>query len=58
MARLEDYANRFQYVKLERDDGILQMTLHSDGDTLQWGAGPTANCRRCFIPLAPTLKPK
>ena len=40
MARLEEYADRFQFVKLERHDGILQMTLHSDGDTLQWGAGP------------------
>ena len=48
MARLEEYANRFQFVKLERDDGILQMTLHSDGDTLQWGSGPHTELPEVF----------
>ena len=48
MAKLEDYANRFQFVKLERHDGILQMTLHSDGDTLQWGAGPHSELPEVF----------
>ena len=48
MARLEDYQNRFQYARLEREDGILQMTLHSDGDTLQWGAGPHTELPEVF----------
>ena len=48
MARLEDYQNRFRYVKLEREDGILQMTLHSDGDTLQWGSGPHTELPEVF----------
>ena len=48
MARLEEYANRFQFVKFERDDGILQMTLHSDGDTLQWGSGPHTELPEVF----------
>ena len=48
MARLEDYQDRFQYVKFERDDGILQMTLHSDGDTLQWGSGPHTELPEVF----------
>ena len=48
MARLEDYQNRFQYARLEREDGILQMTLHSDGDTLQWGSGPHTELPEVF----------
>ena len=48
MARLEDYQDRFQYAKFERDAGILQMTLHSDGDTLQWGSGPHTELPEVF----------
>ena len=40
MARLEEYANKYKHVRMERRDGILQMTFHTDGDTLQWGGGP------------------
>ncbi len=48
MARFEEYADRFQYVRLERTEGILQMTFHSDGDTLQWGAGPHSELPEVF----------
>jgi hypothetical protein len=34
MARLEEYANKFKSIQLERRDGILQMRLHTDGGTL------------------------
>ena len=51
MARLEDYQNRFRYVKFEREDGILQMTLHSDGDTLQWGSGPHTELPEVFYTI-------
>ena len=40
MANLDQYANKYQHVRMERRDGILQMTFHSDGGSLQWGAGP------------------
>ena len=39
MARLEEYANKYETVKFERRDGILQMTFHSHGGSLKWG-GP------------------
>ena len=38
MSRLPDYQNSFRNIQLERRDGILQMTLHTDGDSLQWAA--------------------
>ena len=28
--------SHYRFVKTERRDGILQMTLHSDGGPLQW----------------------
>ena len=40
MSRLEDYANKYQCARFERRDGILQMTLHTDGGSLRWGFGP------------------
>ena len=39
MAALESYSERFTYVKLHREDGILQVQLHSDGGPAIWTAG-------------------
>ena len=39
MAALESYSERFSYVKLYREDGILQVQLHSDGGPAIWTAG-------------------
>jgi hypothetical protein len=40
MARLADYAEKYQTIRMERRNGILQMTFHTDGHTLQWGELP------------------
>jgi enoyl-CoA hydratase/carnithine racemase len=37
VSRFETYCNKYTSVKLERSNGILQMTLHTDGGPLQWG---------------------
>ncbi len=39
MASLDEYANKYETVKFERRDGILQVTFHSHGGSLKWG-GP------------------
>ena len=36
---------------LERRDGILQVTLHSNGDTLRWGGGPHGELGAAFRDL-------
>jgi enoyl-CoA hydratase/carnithine racemase len=36
MAELGQYATRYQNARLERRDGILQVTLHTGGDSLRW----------------------
>jgi enoyl-CoA hydratase/carnithine racemase len=37
MSPFKDYAKAFSEIKLERRDGILLMTLHTKGGSLQWG---------------------
>jgi enoyl-CoA hydratase/carnithine racemase len=34
---LPDYADTYAYARLHRTDGVLEVTLHTDGDSLQWG---------------------
>ena len=40
MSVLADYQNRYKSARLERRDGILQVTLHTDGQSLRWGFLP------------------
>lgn len=37
MSRFDDYASRYSQIRLERRNGILQMTLHTDGAAVRWG---------------------
>ena len=38
MSRLHEYQNSFRNIRLERRDGILQMSLHTEGGSLKWAA--------------------
>ena len=40
MAQLEEYVNKYQTIRMERQEGILQITFHTNGGPLQWGAVP------------------
>ena len=40
MAKFSDYATKYQTVRMERRNGILQMTFHTDGGSLRWGLLP------------------
>jgi enoyl-CoA hydratase/carnithine racemase len=48
---LEEYVDRYETVKLERRDGILQVTLHSDGGSLRWGATPQSEWIDAFAKI-------
>jgi len=52
MSKFEEYAGRHQFIKLERDDGILQMTLHSKGGELLWGGHPHEELSYAFGEIA------
>jgi enoyl-CoA hydratase/carnithine racemase len=36
----DDYAERYETIRLRREDGILEMTCHTDGGSLRWGPAP------------------
>lgn len=40
MAKLETYQNNYRFIKLERDNGVLELTIHKDGGSAQWSAFP------------------
>jgi enoyl-CoA hydratase/carnithine racemase len=40
MSAFDDYSQRFRTVRMERRDGILLMTLHTEGKALRWGLLP------------------
>jgi enoyl-CoA hydratase/carnithine racemase len=48
MSTLSDYADKFQFIRFRREDGILEMTLHTDGGPLRWGAGPRDDLMHAF----------
>ncbi len=39
MSKFEEYRDKYQYIKMERSEGILQMTFHSKGKELLWAGG-------------------
>src|SRR3984893_18637372 len=48
MSSLDEYANKFQTVRMERRNGILQVTLHTDGQSLRWGFLPHGELPEAF----------
>lgn len=51
MARFEDYANNYQTIRMERRDGVLQLSFHTDGGSLQWGLLPHRECTQAFAEI-------
>ncbi len=48
MASLDQYADKYQTIRMERRQGILQMTFHTNGGPLQWGGGPHSEFPQAF----------
>ena len=51
MARFEDYANKYQTIRMERRDGVLQLTFHTNGGSLQWGLLPHREFTQAFAEI-------
>lgn len=49
---LSDYVDRYDHIALERNDGILVVRLHSDGQKLRWDMGPHLELGHCFADIA------
>jgi enoyl-CoA hydratase/carnithine racemase len=39
MSRLAEYQNRFSYIRLRRDNGVLEMAIHRNGGSAMWSSG-------------------
>ena len=52
MTTLADYADRYPSARCERRDGILLVTLHTDGESLRWGMGVHAELPDLFADIA------
>ncbi|GAA3523140.1 enoyl-CoA hydratase/isomerase family protein [Amycolatopsis ultiminotia] len=50
--KLDDYATKYEHVRLERHDGILQVTVHTDGDSLVWTGLAHDELAYCFNDIA------
>ncbi len=46
MLRFEEYAEKYETIRMRREDGILELTFHTGGDTLQWGSSRTRSSQR------------
>jgi len=49
---LDEYAAKYEHLRLHREDGILQLTMHSAGKDLIWGFGPHQELGYCFADIA------
>jgi enoyl-CoA hydratase/carnithine racemase len=48
MAELESYAEKYQSIRMERTDGVLQLTFHTDGGPLRWNRAPHREWAEAF----------
>lgn len=48
-ASFEDYCDKYESISMRREDGILEMTLGTDGGPLVWGRLPHAELEEAFL---------
>jgi enoyl-CoA hydratase/carnithine racemase len=48
----DDYAKKYENIRLEREDGILQLTVHTGGDSLVWTSRAHDELAYCFTDIA------
>ena len=44
----EQYRDKYEHISMRREDGILEITLHTDGGSLVWGGDPHEELGYCF----------
>ncbi len=52
MATFEEYARKYTTIRMERRNGILQLTFHTNGGPLQWGEVPHREFAHAFGDIA------
>ena len=51
MTKLANYSNKYESIRMERQDGILEITFHTNGGPLQWGGVPHEEFPRAFYDI-------
>lgn len=46
------YSRAYRHVAMRREEGIVELRLHSDGGPLVWGDSPHSELGRCFADVA------
>ena len=47
-SNFDEYSTRYRHVAMRREEGVLEMRLHSDGGPLVWGSSPHTELGYCF----------
>ncbi|HVV08246.1 enoyl-CoA hydratase/isomerase family protein [Amycolatopsis sp.] len=50
--RFEEYAKKYQNIRLEREDGVLTVTVHTEGKSLVWTDQAHDELAYCFTDIA------
>ncbi len=50
--KFDDYARKYKTIRMRREDGILELTLHTEGGPLRWGRLPHAELEEAFHNIA------
>lgn len=45
----EEYHDKYNHISMRREDGILELTLHTNGNSLIWGGEPHQELGYCFL---------
>jgi len=48
-AKFADYAEKYDMIRMRREDGILLLTLHTDNGPLRWSRQPHAELEEAFL---------
>lgn len=52
MTTFKDYADRFENIRMVRQDGVLEMHFHTRGGPLQWGLAAHREFEQAFLDVA------
>lgn len=47
--KFADYADKYEMIRMRREDGILELTLHTDNGPLRWSRQPHAELEEAFL---------
>jgi 6-oxocamphor hydrolase len=47
----EQYSEKYSHIRMKREDGILELSVHTDGKSLKWGGPPHEELSYCFADI-------